>query len=185
MKFLILSGSTRKASVNRQLGEDIGRRLAALGHEFEVFSVSDFPLPIYSNDIEKADGFPEAADLFRDKLLETDAFIIASPEYNFSFPGGLKNLIDWASRYRPYPFKNVPTFLCSASPSALGGNRGLWALRIPLEALGALVHPEMFSLARVQDAMTDGKVSDEGLSNRLDETLSVFVDYAAKLSEKG
>ena len=58
----------------------------------------------------------------------------------------LKNVIDWVSRYRPQPFHARHALLLSASPSMAGGNRGLWALRVPLDHLGAHVFPDMFSL---------------------------------------
>src|SRR5205807_813524 len=80
------------------------------------------------------------------------AFIISSPEYNGSMSGALKNLIDWTSRFRPQPFDTRHGLLLAASPSLAGGNRGLWALRIPLEHLGARVFPDMFSLAMAHRA---------------------------------
>ena len=109
MKFFVLSGSTRAASVNSRLAHEIGGRLTALGHDVSVHSMADFELPIYSGDLEKETGAPESAQSFRAALESADGLIVVSPEYNFSFPGGLKNLIDWVSRFRPYPFKNVPT----------------------------------------------------------------------------
>ena len=180
MKFFVLSGSTRAASVNSRLAHEIGGRLTALGHDVSVHSMADFELPIYSGDLEKETGAPESAQSFRAALESADGLIVVSPEYNFSFPGGLKNLIDWVSRFRPYPFKNVPTFLASASPSPLGGNRGLWALRIPLECLGAYVHPEMFSLARTNETFPD-RFADEKLSERLDATIAAFANYTKAL----
>jgi len=63
-------------------------------------------------------------------------------------PGVLKNLIDWVSRLMPQPFNGKQALLLSASPSMVGGNRGLWSLRVPLEHLGMRVYPDMFSLAQ-------------------------------------
>jgi chromate reductase, NAD(P)H dehydrogenase (quinone) len=77
--------------------------------------------------------------------LVNDAFGIASPEYNASMPGLLKNAIGWVSRFRPQPFNEHHVLLISASPSMVGENRSLWSLRIPLEHLGARVYPDMFS----------------------------------------
>src|SRR5881394_2569861 len=54
-----------------------------------------------------------------------------APEFNGSMPGALKNAIDWVSRFRPQPFNGKHALLLSASPSMAGGNRGLWALRVP------------------------------------------------------
>jgi NAD(P)H-dependent FMN reductase len=74
-------------------------------------------------------GFSPGAKELRRRLGQADAFVISSPEYNFSMPGALKNVIDWVSRYGPQPFKGKHCLLMSASPSMAGGNRGLWALR--------------------------------------------------------
>jgi chromate reductase, NAD(P)H dehydrogenase (quinone) len=99
-------------------------------------------------DVDHESGIPDGTKRLSDKILATDAFMIVSPEYNASMPGQLKNVIDWASRTRPQPFNGKQALLLSASPSMTGGNRGLSALRIPLEHRGAHVYPDMFSLAR-------------------------------------
>ena len=92
--------------------------------------------------------------------------MIASPEYNASMPGVLKNVIDWVSRFRPQPFNGRQGLLLSASPSMAGGNRGLWALRIPLEHLGARVYPDMFSLAQAHEAFdAEGRIANESCSS--------------------
>ena len=70
----------------------------------------------------------------------------------------------------------------SASPGLIGGNRGLWALRVPLESMGALVHPNMFSLAQAAAAFTDdGDLKDAALATRLDELVRAFAGYTGKL----
>ena len=91
--------------------------------------------------------------------------------------GVLKNVIDWTSRFRPQPFNGKQGLLLSASPSMAGGNRGLWALRIPLEHLGARVYPDMFSLAQSHLAFKeDGLLKDDVLGKRFDDTLRCFLD---------
>jgi NAD(P)H-dependent FMN reductase len=113
----------------------------------------------------------------RQRLEANDAFVIASPEYNASLPGHLKNVIDWTSRFTPQPFNEVHGLLLSASPSMVGGNRGLWALRIPLEHLGARVFPDMFSLAQAHKAFgPEGTLADLQLGERLVKTLKGFLD---------
>lgn len=103
--------------------------------------------------------------------------MIASPEYNASMPGVLKNSIDWVSRFSPQPFSERHGLLMSASPSMVGGNRGLWALRIPLEHLGARVYPDMFSLAQAHRAFEgDGRIADRDLQERFERTIVGFMD---------
>ena len=99
--------------------------------------------------------------------------MIASPEYNASMPGVLKNAIDWVSRFRPQPFNELHGLLMSASPSMVGGNRGLWALRVPFEHLGARIYPDMFSLAQAHKAFDgDGRLADEALGTRFEQRSS-------------
>ena len=93
-------------------------------------------------------------------------------------PGGLKNLIDWTSRFRPQPFDGRHGLVMSASPSLAGGNRGLWALRVPLEHLGARVFPDMFSLSMAHKAMTAEGLSDPALSARFAKTIQAFLSLA-------
>lgn len=91
--------------------------------------------------------------------------------------GVIKNLIDWVSRLRPQPFNGKQALLMSASPSMVGGNRGLWALRIPLEHLGMRVYPDMFSLAQAHQAFAaDGRIATPMLQQRFEETIDCFMD---------
>lgn len=79
---------------------------------------------------------------------------------------------------QPQPFSAKHALLLSASISLVGGNRGLWALRMPLEHLGSRVHPEMFSLAQAQNAFDggDGHIKDESLYKRFDATITGFME---------
>jgi chromate reductase len=105
------------------------------------------------------------------------SFVVASPEYNASFPGVLKNAIDWVSRFRPQPFNERHGLLISASPSMAGGNRGLWSLRIPLEHLGARLYPDMFSLAQAHKALgPDGRIVNDQLQERFEANVANFMD---------
>ena len=139
--------------------------------------MQDFEAPAYDEDAQRGDGFPAGAEALRTRLEACDAFVISSPEYNFSMPGVLKNTIDWVSRFRPQPFNEVQAMLMSASPSMVGGNRGLWSLRVPLEHLGARVYPDMFSLAKAHEAFDEsGRLADERLQERFDTTIAKFMD---------
>jgi NAD(P)H-dependent FMN reductase len=139
--------------------------------------MADFDSPSYDQDAERESGLPTGAQRLRERLVTADAFMIASPEYNASMPGVLKNVIDWTSRFRPQPFNGRQGLLLSASPSMVGGNRGLWALRIPLEHLGARVYPDMFSLAQAHEALgADGRIANATLQQRFESTVECFLD---------
>jgi chromate reductase len=178
MKVLVLAASLRADSLNAKLAVLAGRVAEQTGATVDVSSLRDFDLPLYDGDAEKGDGMPRGAQEFRRRLEASDAFIIASPEYNASMPGTIKNLIDWVSRFRPQPFDTRHGLLISASPSLAGGNRGLWALRVPLEHLGARIFPDMFSLAMAHKALTGDEIADPALRGRFDQTVRAFLSLA-------
>ncbi|MFI8939477.1 NADPH-dependent FMN reductase [Streptomyces syringium] len=175
-RVLVLSASLRADSLNTRLASLVARLVRDTGAAVEFARMGEFPMPLYDADAEVAEGLPEGTRALRDRLAACDAFVIASPEYNASLPGGLKNAIDWVSRAGPQPFKDKHALLVSASPSLVGGNRGLWALRIPLEHLGTRVYPDMFSLARAHEGFSDdGDLADTGLQVRLTEAVTSFL----------
>jgi NAD(P)H-dependent FMN reductase len=104
--------------------------------------------------VEKAQGIPAGAQELQRRLLASDAFILASPEYNASMPGTIKNLIDWTSRFRPQPFDGRHGLLLSASPALAGeAIAGLWGLaRAARRTWERGSSPDMFSLAMAHKA---------------------------------
>lgn len=177
LRVLVLCGSFRTGSMNSRLAALVATLVHRNGATAELAHLRDFDTPSYDGDVEAAQGLPEGASALRDRIQEVHAVIIASPEYNASVPGVVKNAIDWVSRFRPQPFKDKQALLVSASPSMLGGNRGLWSLRVPLEHLGARVYPDMFSLAQAHQAFAeDGELVDDVLQERLTATVDSFLD---------
>lgn len=177
VRVLVFSGSSRKDSLNVRLATIAEGIARGQGAEVVRATMSDFDCPSYDGDLESAEGIPAGATRFRDRLVDCDAFLLASPEYNGSMPGVVKNAIDWASRFRPQPFNGKQGFLMSASPSMAGGNRGLWALRVPLEHLGARIYPDMFSLAQAHNGFKeDGSLTNEKLHERLKSIISCFLN---------
>lgn len=177
ISFLVFSASLRAASINSRLARLAADVIEAHGGTVDFGFMNEFDVPSYDQDVQDSEGFPSGAQALYDRLIKTDAFVIASPEYNASFPGALKNLIDWVSRYRPQPFNARQGMLMSASPSMSGGNRGLWSLRVPLEHLGARIYPDMFSLAQAQQAFDgQGRIANEQLRARFEATIVAFMD---------
>jgi NAD(P)H-dependent FMN reductase len=179
IRFLVFSASRRNASLNTRLAKLAGGIIEQHGGRVDLGTMVEFDAPSYDEDIADREGFPPGAQEFRRRLEANDAFVIASPEYNFSMPGVLKNAIDWVSRHRPQPFNERHGLLLSASPSMAGGNRGLWALRVPLEHLGARVFPDMFSLAQAHQAFdADGRIANKQLSDWFERNIVAFMDLA-------
>ncbi|MGE5803946.1 MAG: NADPH-dependent FMN reductase [Gemmatimonadota bacterium] len=178
ISFLLFSASLRAGSLNTRLAGLVAGSIEKHGGTVDVAAMSAFDSPSYNQDTQ-AVGFPPGATELRRRLEANDGFVIASPEYNGSIPGPLKNVIDWVSRFRPQPFNGKHALLLSASPSMTGGNRGLWALRVPLEHLGARVYPDMFSLAQAHQGFdAQGTLTNPQLAERLDQTIVGFMDLA-------
>jgi NAD(P)H-dependent FMN reductase len=179
VSFLVFSASLRAGSLNTLLAKLAASAIEKHGGTVDVAAMSAFDCPSYNQEAQTRDGLPPGATELRRRLDANDAFVIASPEYNGSMPGLLKNTIDWVSRFRPQPFNGKHALLLSASPSMAGGNRGLWSLRVPLEHLGSRVYPDMFSLAQAHQAFGgDGKLANAQLADRLDQTIAGFMDLA-------
>lgn len=177
VRVLVLSASLRADSLNSRLAHLAGRVIAQQGSTVDSAKMAQFDSPSYDQDIEREGGLPPGPQELCRRLEASDAFVIASPEYNASMPGAIKNAIDWASRRRPQPFNGLHGLLLSASPSMGGGNRGLWSLRVPLEHLGARVYPDMFSLALAHNAFgPDGGIADPQLAQRFESTIAAFID---------
>ena len=124
IKLVAFCGSLRKASFNRLALQAFAERLPA-GAACETIEI-DWPL--YSADIQ-AQGFPAAVQAANQKVLAADGIVFASPEYNYSVSGVLKNAIDWLSRLPNQPFAGKPVALESSSPSLFGGLRAQLHLR--------------------------------------------------------
>lgn len=176
-RVVVLGASLRKESFNVRLAALAARTAAAHGAEVRTVDFGSLAVPLLDTDLLETDGVPEGARRFGDLLTETDGFIIAAPEYNYSVSGVVKNLIDWTSRIRPWPFTGRHCLLLSASTGQVGGVRGLWALRVPLEGLGSHVYPDMFSLAHAESAFTpDDDLADPDSREHLARIIGGFLD---------
>jgi chromate reductase len=177
IRVLVFDASLRAGSLNDRLASVAASVVDQFTGAVDRARITEFDCPTYDADVEKSDGIPPGAEQLRKRLETADAFLIASPEYHASMPGGLKNVIDWVSRAKPQPFNGKQGLLMSASPSMAGGNRGLWSLRIPLEHLGARVYPDMFSLAQAHQAFDgSGRIANSTLQERFERTIECFMN---------
>ncbi len=183
MNYIGFASSLRSGSMNLKLLEATSRLASELGHTLTLVPFKDVCPPIYNGDLDKDGYLPDETRTLISLIKNTDGIFIANPEYNHGISGALKNLIDWVSRAKPMPLKDVRILLLSASPSLVGGNRGLWHTRMPLEANGAFVYPNMFSLAAAHQAFDEsGHLKDETMRDRLKKVIESFSDYTEQLS---
>jgi chromate reductase, NAD(P)H dehydrogenase (quinone) len=177
VSFLVFSASLREGSLNTRLAALAANVVEANGGNVDLALMAEFDCPSYNADVQDRSGFPAGAEELRRRLDRCDGFVVSSPEYNASMPGGLKNAIDWVSRFHPQPFNELYGLMLSASPSMVGGNRGLWALRVPFEHLGARIYPDMFSLAQAHDAFdSSGRIANDQLQERFQTNIVNFID---------
>ena len=160
-KILAFAGSLRKDSFNKKLVRIAVEGAKSAGAAVTLIDLKEFLLPVYDGDVEAAEGLPANAKKLKEIFLQHQGLLIASPEYNSSIPGGLKNMIDWVSRAES---KDEPSLACfskkvaaimSASPGGLGGLRALVPLRAMLGNIGVLVLPGQIAVSRADGAFDE------------------------------
>ncbi|MFD2256515.1 NADPH-dependent FMN reductase [Luteolibacter algae] len=160
-RILAFSGSLRAGSYNQKLVKIAAEGAKEAGAEVTVISLADFPLPVFNQDFEDAEGKPEAAVRLKELFREHDALLIASPEYNSMITAALKNAIDWVSRADAedeLPLSAISgktAAILSASPGGYGGSRSLGFLRPFLKNMRVDVLEEEFSLAKAHEAFDE------------------------------
>lgn len=184
VKILAFAGSTRKDSYNKKLVQIASSGAKMKAADVLYIDLRDFPLPLYDEDFQRSEGFPENAKKLKALMKNHDGFLISSPEYNSSISGVLKNAIDWASRpegdEEPLVcFKGKVATIMSASPGALGGLRGLVTVRSILGNLGMIVLPEQLAISKANEAFdTNGNLKDPKFQSQVQNLggqLAVFL----------
>ncbi|HYD17300.1 MAG TPA: NAD(P)H-dependent oxidoreductase [Patescibacteria group bacterium] len=167
-KVIVFAGSTRKDSLNKKLARQAAKAAEEAGAAVTYIDLADYDMPLYDGDDEAASGLPPKAKEFKKLLKEHDGFLIASPEYNSAYSAVLKNAIDWASRVSEQGEPSLSAFtgkyagIMSASPGALGGLRGLYALRELLQNINVTVLPRMQAVTGGDAAFNDdGSLKEE------------------------
>jgi chromate reductase, NAD(P)H dehydrogenase (quinone) len=165
-RILAFAGSLRRYSFNKKLVSIAAQGVREAGAEVTVVDLKDFPLPLFDQDLEAEQGIPDNGKKLKKHFTDHDGLLIASPEYNSSIPGVLKNAIDWVSRPESgepplVAFQGKVATLMSASPGALGGLRGLVHVRAILGNLGVIVLPEQVAVPKAHEAFgPDGSLLD-------------------------
>jgi chromate reductase len=179
VRILGISGSLRKASFNTALLR-AAIELAPPGISFETADIR--PIPPYDEDV-RAQGLPEPVERLRSQIAAADALLVATPEYNYSLPGVLKNAIDWASRPPNQPFAGKALAILGASGGLGGTMRAQYHLRqiAVFVDLRPINKPEIFvrSAQSVFDA--EGKLTDETIKKLIVQQLEALAGWAKRL----
>ena len=176
-----ICGSLRKGSFNRQLMN------ASMGLGPEGMTFKEAPsfakYPIYNFDDQQATGIPKDVDALNDQIKAADGVLIVSAEYNWSIPGGLKNAIDWLSRYKEVTFKDKPVCIQSAAPGLLGGSRMQYHLRMAMLAIDAQLFgkPEVI-VNMAASKFTDGKLTDQAAIDLIKQQLAAFGKFIDRVT---
>ena len=166
-KILAFAGSTRADSYNKKMVKIAAAGAKAAGAEVTYLDLRDLPLPLFDEDLQAQEGFPENAGKLKELLRAHQGLLIASPEYNSSITPVLKNAIDWASRPSEPGEQMIACFIgkvatiMSASPGGMGGMRGLVHLRSILGNINVIVLPEQKSISQAYQAFDEnGSLKD-------------------------
>lgn len=173
-----ISGSLRADSFNTGLLR-AAQALAPAGMTVEIADISGVPL--YREEVYK-EGFPPAVATLRQQIGAADALLIATPEYNYSFSGVLKNAIDWISRPPAQPFGGKPVGMIGASPGRLGTARAQYHLRQVLVCLNAqtLNKPEVMVSGAGDAFDADGRLTDETAQKGIADMLQALATAAGQ-----
>jgi chromate reductase, NAD(P)H dehydrogenase (quinone) len=177
------AGSLRKASYNRRLLQVAGDLLPA-GMTLEPYDLA--PIPLYNEDLEFADGLPPSVRDFHARLAAADAFLMVTPEYNFSVPGVLKNALDWASRRtvdgQPSPLTDKPAAI-------FGGGGRLGTARAQLHLRDIMLHnnvhvlnsPQVYIIGVRNYFDAEGNLTDQGVRDQIATLMAGLADWTRRL----
>jgi chromate reductase len=173
------AGSLRKGSYNKALLR-AAAELVPKGAKLEIFDIEGIPL--YNQDLEYE--MPAKVKEFKAKIRSADAILVATPEYNYSIPGVLKNAIDWASRPPgDNSFEGKPVAVMSASIGMLGGARAQYHLRQVFVTLNMhpINKPEVIVPFAKDKFDENGQLKDDTTRTRIRELLENLVAWTKKL----
>jgi chromate reductase len=170
MTLLLVPGALRRASTNRLLAAEAAR---LYGEDDPAWA--DLRMPLYDGDLETEAGLPLGARALADAIEAAEAVVIATPEYNQSFPGVLKNALDWVSRAEGRPWRDKPVAIVSAAAGRSGGARSQYALRLALTPFRPrlLTGPEVL-VAEASRQFEDGRLTNERNAKALSELMTAL-----------
>ena len=184
MKILAFAASLRKGSLNRKLIGVVTDILRELGGEVDLAEFHEFDMPLFDGDRQAAEGLPPGALALERRMRAAPAMVIATPEYNYSIAGPLKNAIDWVSRTKDQPFDNKPVAVQSCSQGPLGGARMQYHWRMAMTYLKAHIFgtPEVFvGVAQNKFDKETLELQDQPTKDAVKAQLASFAKFIARV----
>ncbi len=180
MQIGYIIGSLSEQSVNRMLTNAL---IELADEELEFHEIRIDELPVYNYDLD--DSFPSVAVELKRSIARSDGILFATPEYNRSIPGALKNAIDWGSRpYGESAFTGIPAGIVSASVGAPGGAMAQQHLRNILGYLDmpTLGQPEAFIHVTPERFDENGRLVDDSTKDFLSTWMSAFTNWVRQVN---
>lgn len=176
LKLLGLSGALRAASTNTKLLHEAVRLFGPCD-----FTQANLRLPLYDGDVE-AEGIPDEVMRLAEQILNADAVVISTPEYNKMIPGVLKNALDWVSRAGLSPWTGKPVAIMSAAAGRAGGERSQYSLRWAMTPFNVhlLQAPEVLIANSSSAFDVDGQLTDERTVEGLRNLMAALRGVASK-----
>ena len=181
LRIATLCGSLRRESYNRKLLNLAEDALCRAGAELDRLDLHEFVLSLYDGDVESEKGLPPEAWTLKARIAAAQGIIIASPEYNGSIPGTLKNAIDWTSRGGSNPWQHKVVGLMGATTGMWGTQRMMPHLRQSLQILAAQVIPQQVN---VREARKVWEESGNLLDDKLPAHIETFVQEFLRVVER-
>jgi len=183
LNILAFAGSLRTDSFNRkalQIAKQIASELNTTVVELDLKS---FDLPLFDADL-RANGFPESVKKLKDTIALADVLLIATPEYNHSIPGVLKNAIDWAAD-KTNPFEGKVAAIFGASNGLFGTLRAQLHLRQVLASLNVelVPQPQVFIRSAESAFLPDGSLVDQKIRQQLRRLIEATLTLAFRKEE--
>ena len=169
MKTIGFAGSNNSASINHQL---VSYAVKSVENS-EVIKLTDYSVPMYSQDLEKAEGIPQSIKNLDAKLSEADKLVISVSEHNGNISAFFKNILDWLSRYNRDFLNNKQVVILSASPGGGGAGIASTITEKTLPYFGAEVVSKL-SVKGFYDIFKDGEIIDQELNNQLTKAMNSF-----------
>jgi chromate reductase, NAD(P)H dehydrogenase (quinone) len=180
IRIMAIAGSLRTDSYNRKALQVAKRIALEFGAEVTEFDLNTVNLPLFNEDLRQ-NGFPESVKFLKDAIAASDILLIATPEYNHSVPGVLKNAIDWASD-KTNSFAGKAAAIFGASNGLFGTLRAQQHLRQILNALNVelVPQPQVFIRSAKEAFTAEGTLTDP----KLEKQLRLLLEETMKLVQR-